>query len=66
MFKETLTKDLSKLRYLEAAAAGRLHFLAKTGFALLFLVIVFLIASVSNNHDAYGVKDVFADNEAER
>ena len=54
MFKETLTKDLSKLRYLEAAAAGSQHFLAKTGFALLFLVIVFLIASVSNNHDAYG------------
>tara|TARA_B100000676_G_scaffold312860_1_gene389400 strand:+ start:482 stop:1954 length:1473 start_codon:yes stop_codon:yes gene_type:complete len=54
LFKETLTKDLSKLRYLEAAAASSQHFLAKTGFALLFLVIVFLIASVSNNHDAYG------------
>ena len=53
MYKETLSKDLTKLRHIEAAAEGSRHFLAKTGFASLFLVVVFLIASASNGDDAY-------------
>ncbi len=54
MYKETLTKDLAKLGHIEAAARTSRHFLAKTGFAFLFLLIVYVIASVSTGGDVYG------------
>jgi PiT family inorganic phosphate transporter len=54
VYKETLTKDLAKLGHIEAAARTSRHFLAKTGFAFLFLLIVYVIASVSTGGDVYG------------
>lgn len=54
MYKETLTKDLAKLRHIESAAQTSRQFLTKIGFALLFLVIVYLIAAVSTGGDVYG------------
>jgi len=53
VYKETLTKDLAKLGHIEAAARTSRHFLAKTGFAFLFLLIVYVIASVSTGGDVY-------------
>ena len=54
MYKETLTKDLAKLRHIESAAQTNRRFLTNSGFALLFLVIVYLIASVMNGGHVYG------------
>lgn len=54
MYKETLTKDLAKLRHIESAAQTNRRFLTNSGFALLFLVIVYLIASVTNGGHVYG------------
>jgi PiT family inorganic phosphate transporter len=54
VYKETLTKDLAKLRHIESATQTSRQFLAKSGFALLFLVIVYLIASVTTGGDVYG------------
>lgn len=54
MFKETLAKDLAKFGHIEAAAQSSRHFLTKIGFALLFLIIVYLIAAVSTGGDVYG------------
>jgi PiT family inorganic phosphate transporter len=53
VYKETLTKDLAKLGHIEAAARTSRHFLTKTGFAFLFLLIVYVIASVSTGGDVY-------------
>jgi len=53
VYKETLTKDLSKLRYLETATQTSAQFLTKVGFALLFLVIVYVIAVASGGSETY-------------
>ena len=54
VYKETLTKDLAKLRHIESAAQTNRQFLTNSGVALLFLVIVYLIASVTSGGDVYG------------
>ena len=53
MYKETLTKDLSKLRYLESASQTSGQFLTKVGFSLLFLVIVYVVAVSSGGSETY-------------
>ena len=53
MFKETLSKDLTKLSYLQSAIESSRLLPTKIGFAFLFLVVVFLLVSLSNGSNTY-------------